>query len=220
MADLVILIPALGRPDTIEPVLRSIKQTCEATVLFLLTVGDYAVETEVHRLGAESLRSRPRATGDYANKINTGFHATTEPFVFLGATDLRFHPGWWEAAFAVLQHPANVGVVGTNDLNSRRGPRRQHSTHSVVRRSYVDEFGTIDEPGLILHEGYVHEHCDDEMIGTAKFRSQYHWCEGSVVEHLHPVWGKAPNDAMYAASEKRMGRSRPIYNKRKNLWGQ
>ena len=218
MSDVVILIPALGRPHTIESVLQSIRDTSDASVLFLLTRGDHDVEAEVDRLGAESIRSRPREVGDYAHKINTGFMATDEPFVFLGATDIIFHPGWWEAVSSVLRHPSGVGVVGTNDLSTRRGGRRNHATHFIVRRSYIDEHGTIDEPGLVLHEGYVHEYVDDELIGTAKHRGAYHYCGDAVVEHLHPAWGKAPVDATYAKSVGRMRRSRALYRERCKLW--
>jgi hypothetical protein len=43
----------------------------------------------------------------------------------------------------------------------------RHSTHSLVTRDYVERFGTIDEAGVVLHEGYPHEFVDDEFVQTA-----------------------------------------------------
>lgn len=161
---------------------------------------------------------RPNRIGDYARKINRGYLVSSEPFLFLGADDLAFRPGWLAAGLAPFADPA-IGVVGTQDLApTERARSGEHATHVLVRRRYVDELGTIDEPGKILHESYPHEYVDDELVGTAKARGAWHFAGDSVVEHLHPSWGKAPTDALYRDQARRMAIGRRIFERRRPLW--
>ncbi len=135
--------------------------------------------------------------------------------MFLGADDLRFHRGWLAAAQAALG--PGIGVVGTNDLGNPRVMAGEHATHFLVTREYADR-GLIDgKPGL-LFEGYAHEYCDDELVGTAKHRGAWAFAEGSRVEHLHPTYGKAPMDASYAAQRQRMRASVVLFRQRRRLW--
>ena len=94
----------------------------------------------------------------------------------------------------------------------------RHATHSVVSRRYAEDHGTIDHPGAVLHEGYLHEFVDDEFVGTAKSRGAFVFEHASVVEHLHPAVGKAPMDAMYAAQGSRMRIDRRTFLQRQHLW--
>lgn len=215
-ADLAILVPMLGRAHRVAPLLASIAEaTPDAYVLFLLSPDDTAVRREVTRHHRQFLTVARRPTGDYARKINAGYRATSHPYLFTAADDLKFHPGWFESAVAAMTD--GVGVVGTNDLGSPRVMAGEHSTHSLVARWYAD-LGTIDEPGKIYHEGYVHEYVDDELVGTAKRRGMWAFAVDAHVEHLHPDWGKAPGDRMYANQRARMRASRATYLKRRSLW--
>lgn len=220
--DVAVLIPVLGRPHTIADVTETLRGRDGPEIVFIATVGDTEVLTAIRDIavGASdiTLFTMPRCTnGDYARKINYAARTLTNATTFfLGASDLRFHDGWLETGLAYFTE--GVEVVGTNDLGNRRVTEGQHSTHSFVTRRYMEEFGTIDEPGKILHEGYVHEFVDDELIGTAKKRGVYVWAGDCHVEHLHPYWGKAPMDEMYARSNHRMRASRSRYNRRRRLW--
>jgi hypothetical protein len=215
--DLVIAIPALGRAHLIEGVYRSaLKATPGARVVFACTEGDVEVLAEVERVGGELVLFPPRAVGDYAVKINGVYLRTRERLIFTGATDIVFHPGWFEAAVACLT--PGIGVVGTNDLGSPRVMAGEHSTHSLVTREYADRYGTIDGPGKILHPGYWHEFCDDELVNTAKKRGSWRFAVKAAVEHRHPNWGKAEPDEMYAAQRDRMRRSLLEYRLRRRRW--
>lgn len=219
MNELVILVPVLGRPHRVAPLLGSIAAaTPLAHVVFLADPDD---EPEHDAITAARRQSPLEVTmlaegGNYARKINVGVKATTEPLIFTGADDLNFHPGWFEIAAARISD--EIGVVGTNDLCNARVTAGEHSTHSLVSRAYVDEFGTIDEPGKLLHEGYEHEYVDDELVETAKSRGAYAHAGEAIVEHLHPDVGKAPTDRLYAAQGERMRRTRRIFNRRRLLW--
>jgi len=222
--DLAILIPVLGRPHTIADVVASIRGSGTAPqIVFIATVGDFGVLAAVRDIAAGSsdidlLTMRRTRLGDYAKKINYGFDNTSTSWVFTAASDLRFHAGWVDAAKKAMDRP-EIGVVGTNDLGNSRVMKGEHSTHSLVRRTYVNEYGLIDRtPGKVLYEGYVHEYVDDELVGTAMHRNAWAMSPRSIVEHLHPQWGKAENDDMYALSNRRMRASRRTFQERKRLW--
>jgi hypothetical protein len=205
----------LGRPHTVAPLVESIVATTpDPHIIFGCTVGDVEVIKEVE--GFDHFEVGGPMPGDYARKINMGYQLTDEPLLFTGACDIRFLPGWFEAATARLD--GTVGVVGTNDLGSRRVMAGDHATHSLVTRDYVDRFGTIDEPGVVLHEGYHHEFVDDEFVQTAMHRGMWAFAEDSHVEHLHPNWNKAPSDRMYRMQGRRMRLGKRVYAERKHLW--
>jgi hypothetical protein len=155
--------------------------------------------------------------GDYARKSNTGFRCTSEPLIFTGADDLEFQDGWLAAARAKLT--PGVGVVGTNDLGSPRVMAGLHATHFLFTRRYVNDFGTIDGPGQVMTEAYVHEWVDDEVVGTAKSRGAWAFAEDSRVKHLHPNWDATiPIDQLYAKQHHRMRLSRLTYERRSTQW--
>lgn len=220
-AEVVIIVPVLRRPRNAQRLVTSVVSSTDegvARVLFVGSPGDDEEHAACRRTGCDLLViDRRPATGDWARKINEAYRRTTEPYLFLGADDVLFRPGWWPAARRHLD--AGAEVVGTNDLGNPRVMRGEHATHFVVARSYVDRCGTIDQRGVVLHEGYAHEMVDDEFLQTAEYRGVYAFAEDCHVEHLHPNWGKADSDPLYAAQRARMRQGRRLWLQRRHLWG-
>lgn len=219
--DLAVLVPVLGRPHHIPPLLESLDATVPgARVVFLVTPGDEAVPA-CEASGHEVVPVRRKPVGDFAVKINVGYRYTTEPLLFVGATDLEFRPGWFEAAVAALT--PGVGLVGTNDLCNPRVMAGEHATHFLVTREYADRYGVIDKPGAVLFEGYVHEYVDTEAVATAKHRGAWAHAAGSEVRHRHSMCGEGfpedINDPLYLAQSARMRESWPLFRRRRSLWG-
>ena len=221
--DLVILLPYLGRPDTVGPLLDSIVETVPgASVLACLTPGDTKV--------SEAFDNHPYPTrtttyvdyqpvGDYARKINAGYRLTSQPLIFTGACDIRFHQNWFQEACAMLDDAGRIGIVGTNDLGNPRVLRGEHSTHSLITRRYADCYGLAGpQPGAIYCELYQHECCDDELWQTGLARGAAVPCLRAVVEHLHPNWGKARSDALYDRQHARTVAGRRLLTRRQHLW--
>ena len=189
------LVPVLGRAQAIKPLVDSIKASTRTpwSVLFLCTPADSeaiaACFEQSMRYSNVSQQIVPwdAGPGDWARKINLGYSLTNEEFILLGATDLRFHPGWDEIALYAAA-TANAGVIGTNDLGNATVMRGHHSTHPLVRRSYIEVCGTIDEPDKVVHEGYQHQWVDTELCETAKARGEWAFARDSHVEHMHPFW--------------------------------
>lgn len=212
-----ILVPVLGRPHRVAPLLASVEEATPSAhrTLFVVNDDDEAELAALETAGADFLRVPP-ARRSWAQKINDGFRATTEPLLFTGADDLAFHPGWFEAACARLTGATQV--VGTVDQCNLRTMVGEHSTHTLVSRAYVEEFGTIDEPGKVLHEGYRHDYADDELVATAKARGAYAHAFNAIVEHLHPNVGKAPDDETYELGRRSSPNGHSVFKSRRHLW--
>lgn len=214
-----ILIPVLGRPQHVPRLLANIATTTPEPhrVLFIADTEDLAEIKALDAAGADYItrdRDQPR---NYAAKINCGYHATTEPFVFTGADDLNFHRDWFSRALAWAHD--HIGVIGTNDIANPRVMNGTHSTHSLVRRSYVEtQSGVIDTPDTVYCELYGHEYTDDELVQTAMFRGVYAHAFDSIVEHLHPMVGKAEDDATYRKGRSRTVESQRTFIRRSRMW--
>lgn len=214
--EIAILVPVLARPQNVAPLMTNVAAATPIPhrLLFLVEERDAREVAALDREGADYLiveAGRRR----YAQKINDGLRATEEPLLFLAADDVLFHPGWFDTAVSHLSD--TIDVVGTRDLTNPRVTAGTHSTHTLVRRSYADQFGTIDEPGLLLHEGYPHEYVDDEFIETAKARGRFAMSD-AVVEHLHPYRKLAPVDATYRLAWKGREEGRYLIQQRRALW--
>jgi glycosyltransferase involved in cell wall biosynthesis len=211
-----IIIPVLGREDRIEPLLENIAQVTdvEHRVVFVCSRGDPA--TEVCRATDADTIVVPWAAdrADYAKKINRAFELTEEEWIFQAATDLLFHEKWASRALYV-GNVQKVGVVGTNDLGNPSVKRGAHATHILISRAYIETYGgTVDNSGIVFSTEYDHQYIDTEFVQTAVARRQFAPCLRSVVEHLHPHWGKAEMDATYEKSERLYREDAAIYNRR------
>ncbi|HET7588601.1 MAG TPA: hypothetical protein VFK14_00225 [Solirubrobacterales bacterium] len=217
--DLAILVPVLARPHRVAPLLDSVEATTPGVrVLFLVDSDDEAERDAIWKemgAGRELAIGAVIDGGSYAAKINQGVRRTSDPLLFLGADDLEFKTGWFEAAQRSLAGP--VEVVGVNDLLRRRPRRRDHATHFFLTRAYA-ELGTIDGAGGPLHEGYDHSFVDDEFIATAAKRGAYAYAPDSHVRHIHWMNRAAPDDAVYRKGRARFEQDRRLFRERSALW--
>ena len=208
-----ILLPVLGRPHRVQPVVDSIRAATAVPheILFVCDPGDRATQDQVALAGCRMISPG----GGYARKINEAVRATTAPLLFLGADDLTFHDGWFEAASQRLN--GAVHVVGVNDLCSKRVQRGQHATHFLMTREYA-ELPTIDGGRGPLSEQYSHSFVDDELVATARARGTIAFARDSIVEHQHPMNGTAPDDDTYRRGRARFAQDRVLFRRRRSLW--
>lgn len=216
-------MPVLNRPERVLPLIES----CEAAsrldweMLFILSPGDKLEQAAVKAVRHDRVRwitMREKAgPGDYARKINRGFRNTADiPWIFQAGDDLDFHAGWDEIAVRAGMQ-TGVGVVGTNDLCNAGVMRGQHSTHSLIRRSYVDECGGSDIPGKVLHDGYCHNYCDNELVEVAMSRKCF-FMSAAIVEHLHWACGKGPKTETHDLGHVHFNRDRELLQMRRPFW--
>lgn len=138
-----------------------------------------------------------RSMGSFAEKVNQGYRNSSEPWLFLVGDDVRFHPGWLDQAMAVARD-SGASVIGTNDLGNPMVQAGEHATHMLIHRDYVVHVGAgWDGPGVVCHEGYRHWFIDNEIVTAAKQRGVWAAAAQSIVEHLHPYFGKGDVDETY-----------------------
>src|SRR5260370_25978424 len=152
--------------------------------------------------------------GTWADGLNYGYQHTEEPWLLGAADDVKFHPGWLDQALAAAAH-SSADVVGTNDVHNPRVIAGEHATHPMIRRSYVDEHGgSWDGPKVLAHEGYRHWFTDDEIVTAAKQRGTWAAAPYAKVEHLHPLFGLAPDDEIYTAGREHAAEDRKLFKVR------
>ncbi len=212
---LAILIPTYNRPFKIDPLTaNALDTTPEARIYFICEEDDAeSIRTvEANKYAQLIINSR---TPSYSGAINTGVLETNEPFIFAGADDINFKPGWFLFAKDMIQ--GNIKVVGTNDMGNPEVLAGSHATHYLVERSYAFN-GVADSPGLMLFEGYDHNWTDKEFILTAQHRNAYAHCHEAIVEHHHWAWGKASMDNTYNRGVQSESSDRTTFLSRQHLW--
>lgn len=211
-----VLVPMLGRAHLVDGLVRNLRSVSEAPVTFVCSPNDRDVIIECNRSGEDVIVvDWQPGRADFAMKTNLGFRETREPWVFTGASDLVFHPDW-EAHALLVARKTGAGVVGTQDTRNPSVRRGIQSTHSLVSREYVDEFGsaTYDHTGLVYSEAYDHQYVDVELVETAKLRGRWAFSKRAVVEHRHPHWGTAESDDTYVKAMRQTTQDRRLFVQR------
>jgi glycosyltransferase involved in cell wall biosynthesis len=220
VSSLAVLIPVLNRPQNVAPLVESLDLSVERErgegwdieVVFVCDFFDYAEIEAVLETGNPPLLF----TGSYAAKINHAVDLADADWYLTAADDLRFHNGWLRAA--IDKHiETGALVIGTNDLHNPSVVRGYYATHLLIHRDYVAR-GTIDEPGKIFCELYRHNCVDTEAVETAKVRQQFAFASHSHVEHLHPIFKGAPDDATYRLGREHHREDKILLAKRRRLW--
>lgn len=211
-----VIVPVLGRPQNADPFMRSLRaSTGLATVYAVAGPEEPAESHQATKNAWQDAGAQVLTCGGvtFAEKVNVGYQQTASPWIFIVGDDVRFQPGWLDHAQAVAGDQYHV--IGTNDLGNPRVINGDHATHMLIRRSYVDETGASwDGPRLVAHEGYRHWFVDDEIVNAAKQRDVWAMALGSVVEHLHPAWGKAEHDDVYQLGTSQAEKDRLRFEKR------
>lgn len=207
-----VIVPAM-RYSNAERFMTSLRaSTGLATAYAIGTDDEDEAERAWEAAGAIFLAVSEGTT--FAQRINAGYAATDEPWLFVVGDDVVFRPGWLDHAQSVAG--GKFHVIGTNDLGNPRVTAGEHATHLLIRRSYVDDVGASwDGPKNVCHEGYSHWFVDDELVTAAKQRGVWAMALGSVVEHMHPAWGKAENDDVYELGQSHAPEDRKLFERRR-----
>ena len=211
-----VIVPVLGLPGSAAPFMESLAAS-DAPLATVYAMADFSDQETIlawRDAGAQVvvLEDGP-APGTFAQKVNLGYRHTSEPWLLLTGDDVRFHPGWLDQAQAAARDGA--AVVGTNDMHNPRSLAGDHSPHPLIRRSYIDEQGASwDGPKIVAHEGYAHWFVDDEIVLAAKQRGTWAMAAHAKVEHLHPLWGLAADDATYALGREHVAADKALFEAR------
>lgn len=211
-----VIVPVMERPQNAAPFMATLRATTGMAEVYAIAHHDDTATIQAWvAAGAQVLTGAGRT---FAEKVNLGYEGTDEPWMFLVGDDVRFQPGWLDHAQAAAGD--KFDVIGTNDLGNPRVMAGEHATHMLVRRSYVDEQGASwDGPKTVAHEGYRHWFVDDELVTVARQRGVFAMALGSIVEHLHPWFGKGTSDAVYELGQSHREQDAALFQKRATVAG-
>jgi hypothetical protein len=219
VSQIAVIVPTYNRPRRLAAVAANIHENTSVPhrLVFAVEREDRKTIRACYELDCTVVVNQ--RTKNYAGALNSAIQATDEPYVFAGADDLNFHPGWAEACLAHMD--GWIMVVGTNDLYNKYVLAGSHATHYLVDRRYIDEFGgVIDQPpGILSPECYGHQYTDCEAIGVAKMRARFRPCLESVVEHMHALSGKGHRpDSTTKKAMADLQTDSDLYDQRRDLW--
>ena len=173
-----IIVPVLNRPQNVKPLISSYLDNSPLNKTEMLFVTSPSCVEEISEIKKFSVPISVAIVSDdiksWAKRINWGINhsksntnlSKISSWVLCGADDIVFHKDWFDVAQKASEN--FTGILGTNDLGNPACISGFHSTHPIVNRKYIEQYGTVDEVEKLCHEGYIHNYVDAEIIATAK----------------------------------------------------
>lgn len=192
MADLVVLVPSRGRPDAARALAWAFRTTCTADTLLTFVVDeDDPTRADYELVGTEqrcAVLFTPSHTMVEALNLAAGHVAALDVFAvgFMGDDHMPRTRGWDSLYLEELRALGTGIVYGDDLLQGEALPTQCAMTADIVRA-----LGYMAPPDL--HHMYVDNFWRD--LGAAAGCIRY--LPDVVVEHMHPVVGKAPVDDGY-----------------------
>ena len=204
-----VTVPVMRRPQNAAKFMDSLRASTGLATAYPIADEDDVLTRKAWELkGVDPIMAEGPT---FAQKVNTAYRNTDEPWLFIVGDDVHFHPGWLDHALSVA-NTSGAKVIGTQDLGSPRVMAGEHAVHLLIARDYIDEVGASwDGPGIVCHEGYRHWFVDDEIVWAAKQRGVWAFAAGSVVEHMHPLWKKGEPDDVYKLGQSHAAADQKVF---------
>jgi hypothetical protein len=204
MPDLAILVPTRGRPGNLERLVAAIQRNSTTNVKIYggLDVDDPTLDeyvksaplTAAVEQGLLELRCGERATlvqwtnglAAWALRVDPGIKFLAS----LGDDHVPCTPAWdMNLMMAIMAMPGPGYAFGNDLLQGDRLPT-----------AWVQSVEVYETLGWVMHPSLRHLYVDNvvSVIGTESGRLAYR--PGVVIEHLHPLAGKATWDESYKSS--------------------
>jgi glycosyltransferase involved in cell wall biosynthesis len=210
-----ILIPTYKRPHRIKEVIDNIRSVTNmdlAEIVFIVEEDDYEVVNECKKYEEKIIFNK--RIKSYAGAMNTAVRELDNEFFFAASDDFLFHKNWLEP---LLTYSVAYSVVGANDLGNPMVAAGQLAVSYLIKKSYLSR-AVLDSPGDMVFEGYLHNFTDTEMTQTAIFQNEYGYCPESIVEHMHPDFGKSERDETYNKQNGTWEHDSNLYAQRSVMW--
>lgn len=200
MADLVVLTPSRGRPQRLREMVDAVHSTAEGGVRVLVgldlddpTHNEYlagASPTTYYTLSGRR-RSLCAWTNDLAELALTPATLDTPRYLASLGDDHRPRtPGWDRMLIEAIEAMTGPGFAYGNDLLQGR----------AMPTAWVASAEVVRELGWMMLPGCEHMYVDNAVLALGEAAGRIAYRPDVVIEHLHPLAGKADWDMSYRES--------------------
>jgi hypothetical protein len=207
------IVPTRGRPGNVAGLSVAFDQTSFGYAdLHFVVDGDHPEEHDYTRAsGRHSVHYQPwRGLSGTLNTASVHFAKAYRYVGFMGDDHRPRTHGFDASLYGALRrmgdHAVAYGPDGQADYSHiMTGPVTEEASH-VPMTWWVMDSQTIRLLGQ--HVPYVLSHtCVDDYVWQLGYQSEtLTYVSGALVEHLHPVWGKAKTDESYELSSEHNNR--------------
>lgn len=196
MTDLVVITPSRGRPARLAGLLDAVRATAagDVEVMVCLDADDPTLD-DYRRI----LPRAPRLVGARRSLVGWTNHAATvlldrpDPprwLASLGDDHRPRTPGWDRLLTAAIEDMPGPGIAYGNDLFQGAG----------LPTAWVVSAELVRAVGWMMLPACEHLYVDRAVLELGRAAGRIAYRPDVVIEHLHPVAGKADWDASYRAS--------------------
>jgi hypothetical protein len=195
MPDLAVIVPTRGRPESLPRIVDAWSTTGGFDSADLILVADDddpsvgAYEDAWHQAQFAGDMIRAARWEPLVPKLNraVGFFAHEYfALAFAGDDHLPRTPGWAKTMVDALREMGTGVVYGDDLLQRERLCTSWAMTSDIVRAL-----------GRMVPAPVEHMYCDNAVMDLARLAGCLRYLPDVVIEHMHPVVGKAPMDAGY-----------------------
>jgi hypothetical protein len=196
MNQLAILVPTRGRPNNLARLQHAFTETCEAATRLVALVDDDDPELPAYQALADQLRGEPFFRLEIGPRLRLGptlnvagpkWAARSSVVGFMGDDHVPRTAGW-DTHYAAELVQLGTGLVYGNDLIQGEAlPTQVAMTSDIVLAT-----------GCMVPPGAVHLWLDNAWLALGRALGAITYLPDVVVEHVHPIAGRAQWDAGYA----------------------
>jgi hypothetical protein len=199
MADLIVLVPSRGRPESVTPLAEAFNATCTADTALSFIVDDDDPALPDYRRNIETVQAAGGIVGygtgaskNMVQALNGGARllvtAPKPPYAvgFIGDDHCPRTKGW-DGRYLEALRELGTGIVYGDDLY--QGERLP--TQCAMTADIIQALGYMSPPSL------VHMYVDDAWLHLGRAAGCIRYLPDVVVEHVHPIAGKGEWDDGY-----------------------
>ena len=188
MRNLVILVPSRNRPENIAELIKSLDETETESDLIVIVDSDEPQMDAYLQLGCDVMMVEKQGKG-MAKPLNFAanhFRDKYRHFAFLG-DDHRPRTKHWDVTFINALDELGIGLVYGNDLL-----QGENLATAVAMSGEI-----VKELGGMVPQDMIHLYLDNFWMTLGKDLNALRYIPEVVLEHLHPIAGKAEWDEGY-----------------------
>lgn len=192
MPDLVVIVPSRGRPQAVADLAQACRDTCTAdTVLLVVLDTDDPTAPQYAAPSGTTVFFAHTEPAGHVGAINAGAQRALQDFAPFAVAKLdddhRPRTKGWDARLLAALRELGTGIAYGNDLlQGQRLPTAPAMTADIVQA-----LGYMGPPEL------GHLYVDDFWRDLGASAGCLRYLPNVIIEHLHPLAGKAAVDAGY-----------------------